>query len=67
MQENREITEDMASDIMSDWIKRMEVMGVLFDKKVQLKVKRNFYKTAVSYYVRIRMLSIKYVNTLGTT
>lgn len=45
--ENRVIVVYVTNRIRCDRMKLREVIGVLCDKKVQLKVKRKFYKTVV--------------------
>lgn len=45
--ENRVIVVYVTNRIRCDWMKLREVIEVLCDKKVQLKVKKKFYKTVV--------------------
>ncbi|XP_050503585.1 uncharacterized protein LOC126882654 [Diabrotica virgifera virgifera] len=47
LQSNGEIDGDACSRIRAGWMKWKEVSGVLCDRKIPMKLKGKFYKTAI--------------------
>lgn len=65
MQENGKILENVGSRIRCGWIKWPEVIGVLNNNEISIKVKAKFYKTVVGltmmYEFECRAISKKKV------